>query len=77
MQILYNDALPRFWVYLYLHTQCWELMKSVGSWGSPSLPFMMKMMMVCHFLSDSHKVMTPLINLLPSICCSGDFSAMS
>jgi hypothetical protein len=49
---------------IYIH--CWELMNSVGSHGSSSLPFMMKVM-VCHFVSDSHEVMTALIVVLPSI----------
>jgi hypothetical protein len=35
-------------------------MNSVGSHGSSSLPFVMKVM-VCHFVSDSHEVMTALI----------------
>jgi hypothetical protein len=43
---------------------CWELMNSVGSHGSLSLPFVMKVM-VCHFVSDSHEVMTALIVVLP------------
>jgi hypothetical protein len=38
----------------------------VGSHGSLSLPFMMKVM-VCHFVSDSHEVMTALIVMLPLI----------
>jgi uncharacterized membrane protein YkvI len=41
-------------------------MKSVGSHGSSSLLFMMKVM-VCHFVSDSHEVMTALIVVLPII----------
>jgi hypothetical protein len=36
---------------------------SVGSHGSSSLPFVMKVM-VCHFVSDSHEVMTALIVML-------------
>ncbi len=49
---------------MYIH--CWELMKTLGSHGSPSLPFMTKVM-VGHFVSDTHKVMTALIHvLLPS-----------
>jgi len=50
-------------------------MNSVGSHGSLSLPFVMKVM-VCHFVSDSHEVMTALIVMLPLIVC-GDFSATS
>jgi len=38
----------------------------VGSHGSSSLPFVMKVM-VCHFVSDSHEVMTALIVVLPLI----------
>jgi hypothetical protein len=41
-------------------------MNSVGSHGSSSLPFVMKVM-VCHFVSDSHEVMTALIVVLPII----------
>ncbi len=41
-------------------------MNSVGSRGSLSLPFVMKVM-VCHFVSDSHEVMTVLIVVLPVI----------
>jgi hypothetical protein len=41
-------------------------MNSVGSHGSSSLPFVMKVM-VCHFVSDSHEVMTALIVVLPLI----------
>jgi hypothetical protein len=40
---------------------------------SLSLLFMMKVM-VWHFVSDSHKVMTALIVVLPSNCCCGVFS---
>jgi hypothetical protein len=52
--------------YMLIYTHCWELMNSVGSHGSLSLPFMMKVM-VCHFVSDSHEVMTALIVMLPLI----------
>ncbi len=38
-----------------IYTRCWELMNSV-----------MKVM-VCHFVSDSHEVMTALIVVLPII----------
>jgi hypothetical protein len=51
---------------MLIYTHCWELMNSVGSHGSLSLPFMMKVM-VCHFVSNSHEVMTALIVVLPSI----------
>jgi hypothetical protein len=57
---------PSFWedYYMLIYTHCWELMNSVGSHGSLSLPFVMKVM-VCHFVSDSHEVMTALIVALP------------
>jgi hypothetical protein len=42
---------------MLIYTHCWELMNSVGSHGSLSLLFVMKVMMVCHFVSDSHEVM--------------------
>ncbi len=51
---------------MLIYTHCWELMNSVGSHGSLSLPFMMKVM-VCHFVGDSHEVMTALIVVLPII----------
>ncbi len=51
---------------MLIYTHCWELMNSVGSHGSLSLPFVMKGM-VCHFVRDSHKVMTALIVVLPVI----------
>jgi hypothetical protein len=59
---------PNFWedYYMLIYTHCWELMNSVGSHGSSSLPFVMKVM-VCHFVSDSHEVMTALIVVLPLI----------
>jgi hypothetical protein len=59
---------PSFWedYYMLIYTHCWELMNSVGSPGSSSLPFVMKVM-VCHFVSDSHEVMTALIVVLPLI----------
>jgi hypothetical protein len=51
---------------MLIYTHCWELMNSVGSRGSLSLPFEMKVM-VCHFVNDSHEVMTALIVMLPLI----------
>jgi hypothetical protein len=51
---------------MLIYTHCWELMNSVGSHVSSSLPFVMKVM-VCHFVSDSHEVMTALIVVLPLI----------
>jgi hypothetical protein len=49
---------------MLIYTHCWELMNSVDSHGSSSLPFVMKVM-VCHFVSDSHEFMTALIVMLP------------
>jgi hypothetical protein len=59
---------PSFWedYYMLIYTHCWELMNSVGSHGSLSLLFLMKVM-VCHFVSGSHEVMTALIVMLPLI----------
>ncbi len=59
---------PSSWedYYMLIYTHCWELMNSVGSHGSLSLPFVMKVM-VCHFVSNSHEVMTALIVVLPLI----------
>jgi hypothetical protein len=51
---------------MFIYTHYWELMNSVGSHGSSSLPFVMKVM-VCHFVSDFHEVMTALIIVLPLI----------
>jgi hypothetical protein len=51
---------------MLIYTHCWELMNSMGSHGSSSLPFVVKVM-VCHFVSDSHEVMTALIVVLPLI----------
>jgi hypothetical protein len=51
---------------MLIYTHCWELMNSVGSHGSSSLPFLMKVM-VCHFVSDSREVMAALIVVLPLI----------
>jgi hypothetical protein len=59
---------PSFWedYYMLIYTPCQELMNSVGSHGSLSLPFVMKVM-VWNFVSDSHEVMTTLIVVLPTI----------
>jgi hypothetical protein len=59
---------PSSWedYYMLIYTHCWELMNSVGSHGSLSLPFVMKVM-VWHFVSDSDEVMTALIVVLPLI----------
>jgi hypothetical protein len=61
---------------MLIYTHCWELMYSVGSHGSSSLTFVMKVM-VCHFVSDSHEVMTALQCRVTFNCCCGDFSATS
>jgi hypothetical protein len=59
---------PSFWedYYMLIYTHYWELMNSVGSHGSLSLPFVMKVM-VCHFVHDSHEVMIALVVVLPLI----------
>ncbi len=51
---------------MLIYTHCWELMNSMGSHGSSSLLFVMKVM-VCRFVSDSHEVLTALIVMLPLI----------
>jgi hypothetical protein len=51
-------------------------MKSVGSHGRLSLLFMIKVKKVRHFVSNSHKVMTTVVGMLPSKC-RRDFSAIS
>jgi hypothetical protein len=59
MQIL-HDGLPRFWAdyHILIYTHCWEWMQSLGSHGSSSLLFVMKVK-VWHFVRNSHKaVMT-------------------
>jgi hypothetical protein len=78
MQILYNGfawICVQIIIYLSAPTRQ-EVMKTVGSHGSSSLLFLMKLLMVWHFVSNSHKVMTALIVMLPSNC-SRDFSAIS
>ncbi len=52
-------------LYAYLHPLL-GADELVGSHGSLSLLFVMKVM-VCHFVSDSHEVMTALIVVLPLI----------
>jgi hypothetical protein len=49
-----------------LFFSCYVLFFLPGSCGSLSLPFVMKVM-VCHFVSNSHEVMTALIVVLPII----------
>jgi len=69
---------PKFWedYYRLLHTHCQQLLKSVGSHGSLSLLFVMKVK-VWHFVSKSHKVMTTLIAELPSNYYCEEFSTIS
>ncbi len=55
--------------YLLLYAHCEELIKSVGSHGSLSLQFEMKVM-VWNSVSDIHKVMTTLIVVVVhKTCC--------
>jgi hypothetical protein len=49
-----------------IYTHCWEPTNSVGSDGSSSLSFVMKVM-VCRFVSDSQEVMTALTVTYPLI----------
>jgi hypothetical protein len=49
---------------MFIYTHYWELMNSMGSHGNSSLSFVMKVM-VCHFVNDSHEIMTAL--MLPLI----------
>jgi len=51
---------------MLIYTHCWELKNSMGSHGSSSLLFVMKVM-VYHFVSNSHEVMTAFIVMLPLI----------
>jgi hypothetical protein len=69
MQLLYNGlhGILGGLFYTYLHPW-WKLMKSVGSHGSLSLLFVMEVT-VWHFVTNSHKVMTALIVVLPLECC--------
>jgi hypothetical protein len=48
---------------MFIYTHCWELMNSMVSHGSSSLPFVMKVM-VYHFVNNSHEVMTAFIVVL-------------
>jgi hypothetical protein len=61
------DGLPKFWAdyYIPIYTHLQELLKLVGSHGSSSLLFLMKVT-IWHFVSKSHKVMTALIVILCS-----------
>jgi hypothetical protein len=51
---------------MLIYTHRWELMDSMGSHGSSSLLFLMKVM-VCHFVNNSHEVMITLIGMIPLI----------
>jgi hypothetical protein len=66
-----------FWedYYMLIFTHCWELMNSVGSHSSSSLPFVMKVM-ICHFVRDSHEVDCTHCRVTFNCCC-GDFFATS
>jgi hypothetical protein len=59
---------PSFWedYYMLIYTHCWGLMNLMGSHGSSSLLFVMKVM-VYHFVNDSHEVMTTPVVVLPLI----------
>jgi hypothetical protein len=48
-----------------------KLIKSLCSHGSLLMLFVVKVMVLC-FVSNSHKVMTALIVMLPLNCCFGD-----
>jgi hypothetical protein len=70
---------PSFWedYYMLIYTHCWELMNSVGSHGSSSLPFMMKVMdglSLCERLSWGYDCTHCRVTFN---CCCGDFSATS
>jgi hypothetical protein len=51
---------------MFIYTHFWELMSLMGSHGSLSLPFVMKVM-VCHFVNDLHEIMISFIVMLPLI----------
>jgi hypothetical protein len=71
-------VLPKFWVdYCILaYTRLCELMKSRGShWQLVTA--ICDELMVWHFVSNSHKVMTALVVMCPSNCRCGDISAIS
>jgi len=61
---------------ILVYTNCWEMMTAVGIDGSSSLLFMMYVM-VWHFVSNSHKIMTTLmvvlVLLLSFLCNLIDF----
>ncbi len=52
--------------FMFIYTQFWELMNSMGSHGSLSLPFVLKVM-VCHFVNNLHEIMIAFIIVLPLI----------
>jgi hypothetical protein len=59
---------PSFWgdYFMFIYIHFWELMNSMGSHGSLSLSFVMKVM-VCHFVSNLHEIMITFIVMLPLI----------
>jgi hypothetical protein len=52
--------------FVLIYTHFWELVNSMGSHGSLTLPFVMKVM-VSHFVSDLHEIMIAFIVMLPLI----------
>jgi hypothetical protein len=60
---------PSFWenYSMLIYTHFWELMNSMGSHGSLSLPFVMKVMVCDHFVNDLHEIMIAFIVMLPLI----------
>jgi hypothetical protein len=73
MQILYHGLPINI---LYLSYPCLEVMKSVDSHMWQLVTAVVMKVMVWHFVSESHKVMTALIVMLPWNCYCGDFSAV-
>jgi len=72
----YSIAVPDLvWISMCIFTPAdlisSKLIKSC-SHGNLLLLFVVKVMVWC-FVSNSHKVMTALVVMLPSNCCSGDF----
>jgi hypothetical protein len=72
---------PDFWAHysiLYLHTHCWELMKSVGEVVAAHHYYLWWRWWFWDFVSNSHKVMiAPIVMLPPSNCWCVHFSAIS
>ncbi len=59
---------PSFWedYSMLIYTHFGKLMNSIGSHGSLSLSFVMKVM-VCHFVSDLHEIMIAFTVMSPLI----------